>query len=199
MWVLIDGREKSFRVEGEKEILFYLDYPEGMSMDEAQEQLEKENDGMNFYHIIEEKEGKEMNSENVMIKDYGSNVQVFLLEEEENYNFYSDNFVGFSYGENVDGMKECLQEKGIDPFYVSVILEKCDAWIARNSASIVTNSFGCEIDYKVAECNMDDEIREELHNELAPCDDQLFFDEYAKKHFEKYNEVWELAKENPCY
>lgn len=137
-----------------------------------------------------------MNKENVMIKDFGSNVQVFLLDEEESYNFQSDNFINFSYAENVDGVKEYFECKGIDP---SVILEKMDAWIAINSASIVVNSYGCEIDYKVAECNMDDEIREELHNELAPCDDQVFFDAYAKKHFEKFGKVWELAKENPCY
>lgn len=35
---------------------------------------------------------------------------------------------------------------------------------------------------------MDDEIREELHRELAPCTEQEFLDAYIKRHHEKYNE-----------
>ena len=46
---------------------------------------------------------------------------------------------------------------------------------------------------------MDDELREDIHRELAPCADQEFFNEYAKRHAEKFGEIWELAKENPCY
>jgi hypothetical protein len=46
---------------------------------------------------------------------------------------------------------------------------------------------------------MDDDLREQIHGALAPCTDQEFFDEYAKRHEQKFNEVWELAKENPCY
>lgn len=46
---------------------------------------------------------------------------------------------------------------------------------------------------------MDDEIREKLHDELAPCSEQEFFDAYAKAHQEKYGETWELAKPNPVW
>lgn len=46
---------------------------------------------------------------------------------------------------------------------------------------------------------MDDDLREDIHIDLAPCTEQEFFDEYAKKHEEKFGEEWELAKENPCY
>ena len=35
---------------------------------------------------------------------------------------------------------------------------------------------------------MDDEIREALHAELAPCTEQEFFDAYCKAHEEKYGE-----------
>lgn len=35
---------------------------------------------------------------------------------------------------------------------------------------------------------MDDDIREELHAKLAPCTEQVFFDEYVKAHREKFNE-----------
>ena len=46
---------------------------------------------------------------------------------------------------------------------------------------------------------MDDEIREELHRELALCTEQEFFSAYEKAHAEKYGEEWELSRENPCY
>lgn len=35
---------------------------------------------------------------------------------------------------------------------------------------------------------MDDEIREELHNEIAPCTDMEFLKEYSKRHLEKFGE-----------
>lgn len=35
---------------------------------------------------------------------------------------------------------------------------------------------------------MDDEIREEVHRELAPCTNEEFLNEYQKRHFEKYGE-----------
>ena len=46
---------------------------------------------------------------------------------------------------------------------------------------------------------MDDDLREELNTNLAPCTDQEFFEAYAKAHEAKYGYEWELAKENPCY
>ena len=63
----------------------------------------------------------------------------------------------------------------------------------------VINMNGTEIYYNVAVMLMDDEIREELHRELAPCTEQEFFAAYEKAHAEKYGEEWELSKENPCY
>ena len=35
---------------------------------------------------------------------------------------------------------------------------------------------------------MDDEIREKLHSELAPCTDEEFLERYKQEHFEKYGE-----------
>ena len=61
------------------------------------------------------------------------------------------------------------------------------------------NEYGKEINYAVAENLMDDDLREEIHRELVPCSEREFFDEYAKRHEEKFGEVWELAKENPQY
>lgn len=65
--------------------------------------------------------------------------------------------------------------------------------------SKVINDYGVLVDYDTAVLLMDDELREDIHRELAPCTDQEFFNEYAKRHAEKFGEIWELAKENPCY
>lgn len=65
---------------------------------------------------------------------------------------------------------------------------------------MVINMNGTEIDYDVAVSLMDDEIREALHFQLAPCTEQEFFTAYEKAHADKYGEGdWELSKANPCY
>ena len=51
---------------------------------------------------------------------------------------------------------------------------------------------GYEVDFDAAVNMMDDEIREELHNELAPCTDQEFMDTYVEAHEAKYNERFEI-------
>lgn len=63
----------------------------------------------------------------------------------------------------------------------------------------VKNFWDVEIDFDNAVTYMDDDIREELHEELAPCAEQDFFDKYCEAHEAKFGEEWELAKENPCY
>lgn len=63
----------------------------------------------------------------------------------------------------------------------------------------VTNAFGVEIEFAAALALMDDEIREEIHRDLAPCTEQEFFDAYASAHEDRFGEEWELVKRNPCY
>ena len=63
----------------------------------------------------------------------------------------------------------------------------------------VENSHGTMIWYDVAVQHMDDEIREELHEELAPCTEQEFFTAYAEKHYEKHGEAFFLDEKNPVY
>ena len=64
--------------------------------------------------------------------------------------------------------------------------------------SKVTNEYGIEVDFDLAVNLMDDELREEIHAELAPCTDQKFFDAYAARHAEKYGEDdWQPAQESP--
>ena len=63
----------------------------------------------------------------------------------------------------------------------------------------VKNNYGVEIEWSTAVNLMDDDLREELNANLAPCTEQEFFEAYAKAHENKFGEEWELAKENPCY
>ena len=65
--------------------------------------------------------------------------------------------------------------------------------------AMVINKNGTEINFDAAVALMDDDIREDLSMELAPCTDQEFFSAYEARHEEKYGEAWELSKENPCY
>lgn len=51
---------------------------------------------------------------------------------------------------------------------------------------------GHEVDFDACVNMMDDEIREELHAEMAPCTDQEFLDAYVERHAEKYGEDFEI-------
>lgn len=62
---------------------------------------------------------------------------------------------------------------------------------------MIKNEYGYEFDFDACVNLMDDEVREEVHAELAPCTDQEFFDAYCKAHEEKFGEEFELAKKNP--
>ena len=64
---------------------------------------------------------------------------------------------------------------------------------------IVTNMNGFELDFTAAVNLMDDELREELHATLAPCEAQEFFTAYEQAHAAKYGEEWELSKANPTW
>lgn len=57
---------------------------------------------------------------------------------------------------------------------------------------IMNNRTGEEMDYEAAVMLMDDDIREELHREIAPCTDEEFLNEYAERHFEKYGEEFTI-------
>lgn len=54
--------------------------------------------------------------------------------------------------------------------------------------SYVKNQLGEAIDCEAVVELMDTEICEEMHRELAPCSNQKFYDEYCKRHKEKYDE-----------
>ena len=52
----------------------------------------------------------------------------------------------------------------------------------------VTDEGGNRICWEVAEHYMDFDLCEELHNKLAPCSNQKFYDEYCKAHQAKFGE-----------
>ena len=47
---------------------------------------------------------------------------------------------------------------------------------------------GKTIDFDAAVNLMDDEIRENLHNKMAPCTDQEFMDAYVQAHAAKFDD-----------
>lgn len=63
----------------------------------------------------------------------------------------------------------------------------------------VINKNGTQINYDAAVRLMDDDLREELCAQVAPCTEQEFFTAYEVAHAEKFGEEWELSKENPCW
>ena len=63
----------------------------------------------------------------------------------------------------------------------------------------VKNFWGREFDADIAYHYMDEVVSENVWEEIAPCTDQEFFDAYCKAHEDKFDEEWELAKENPVF
>lgn len=53
--------------------------------------------------------------------------------------------------------------------------------------------------YDAAVALMDDDLREELHAEVAPCEDAEFLAEYARRHFARFGEEFEAVKDNPVW
>ena len=78
---------------------------------------------------------------------------------------------------------------------LAALREEFAAW----QLGYVRNGSGAWVYGPAAGALMDDDIREQVHAELAPCTPQAFFDRYCKRHKERYGEPWELAKPNPCY
>lgn len=46
---------------------------------------------------------------------------------------------------------------------------------------------GRQVRFEVAVGLMDEELREEIHLDMAPCTEQDFLDEYVKRHAEKFD------------
>ena len=57
----------------------------------------------------------------------------------------------------------------------------------RKQIAYVEDENGHMINYAAAVELMDDDLREQLHREMAPCSNQEFYDAYVKAHAEKFN------------
>jgi len=44
---------------------------------------------------------------------------------------------------------------------------------------------------------MDNDLREEVHSDTAPCEPQQFYDAHTSAHFKKFNNCWEPNNHNP--
>ena len=64
---------------------------------------------------------------------------------------------------------------------------------------LVQTSGGKWVDYTMAEAYMDDGLREEIHADLAPCTEQVFFDEYAKRHLNRFGRQFVGDQDNPVW
>ncbi len=60
--------------------------------------------------------------------------------------------------------------------------------LKRIRDSKVVDSDGNEYDWNTVVSCMDDDIRERVHREMAPCSNQEFFDAYVKAHWENFGE-----------
>lgn len=66
-------------------------------------------------------------------------------------------------------------------------------------ADTISNPYGVKISFAAAVAIMDDDVREIIHAEHAPCGNQEFFDEYCAEHEEKFGEEFEPSKRNPVW
>lgn len=48
-----------------------------------------------------------------------------------------------------------------------------------------------KVDFETLVNLMDDETREKVHNEIAPCTEQEFIDKYIEEHEKKYKEKFQ--------
>ena len=71
----------------------------------------------------------------------------------------------------------------------------CDQHLGEDGTVLDEN--GEAVDYEAAVNLMDDDLREELHSELAPCSNQEFFNAYAKAHKERFGEDFAPAVGKP--
>ena len=49
-----------------------------------------------------------------------------------------------------------------------------------------------QVDYATAVALMDDELREQLHDEMSPCTNQAFIDAYCAAHADKFGEEFSV-------
>lgn len=48
------------------------------------------------------------------------------------------------------------------------------------------------VDFEACVIQMDDDLREEIHEDMAPCGEQEFLDEYVRRHAKKFGEEFTI-------
>lgn len=91
-----------------------------------------------------------------------------------------DLFAGGWRAADRDEMKE---EYGFTDWEADTMAEELE----KLASQYVEDEDGHLVDYDAAVEMMDDDLREELHREMAPCTNQEFYDAYVKAHAAKYN------------
>ena len=66
------------------------------------------------------------------------------------------------------------------------IIIGCDNYVDEAGGGKVYGYNADVVDFDVAVNLMDDDIRESVHRDLAPCTKQDFFNEYCERHLAKY-------------
>lgn len=79
--------------------------------------------------------------------------------------------------------EELIQEYGFDDWEAQVVCDGLEAIEGR----YVQDEDGKDVDFEAAVELMDDDLREQLHREMAPCTNQEFYDAYVKAHAAKFN------------
>lgn len=102
----------------------------------------------------------------------------------------------------VDDAIDFATDYGQDGYHLEILFVEININEVRESTMgnrAVINSYGKVVDYKLAVSFMDDEIREQLHADLVPCSNQDFFNAYAKRHKDTFDEEWIADSENPMW
>ena len=89
----------------------------------------------------------------------------------------------YEEGWRASDREELKKEYDLTDWEADVMAEELE----KRASQYVQDEDGRTVNYAAAVELMDDELREQLHREMAPCTNQEFYDAYVKAHAEKYN------------
>ena len=94
----------------------------------------------------------------------------------------------FAGGWRSSDREEFKKEYDLTDWETDVMAEELE----KLADQYVEDENGHMIDYDAAVEMMDDDLREQLHQEMAPCTNQEFFDAYVKAHAAKFGEKFQI-------
>lgn len=89
----------------------------------------------------------------------------------------------YEEGWRASDREELKKEYDLTDWEADVMVEELE----RQANQYVEDEDGHLVYYAAAVELMDDDLREQLHMELAPCTNQGFYDAYVKAHAERFN------------